>query len=69
MNQLADGTEVNVFCEDCSVPVKLIVRTNRQNGSQFLGCRNWPDCTYSKPLPIDIVMKLQGAVALPGFLD
>ena len=65
--KLKEGTQVNVFCPNCSPAVKLIVRTNRANGSQFLGCPNWPMCGHSQGLPQDLIMRLQGAVRLPGF--
>ena len=66
--KLLDGTSVNVFCPKCVPSVKLIVRTNRANGSQFLGCPNWPQCRHAQSLPEDLIMRLHGAVTLPGFL-
>lgn len=35
-------------CPDCGSP--LVVRTNRNNGSRFLGCSRYPSCRFSKPL-------------------
>jgi ssDNA-binding Zn-finger/Zn-ribbon topoisomerase 1 len=65
---LPDGMEVSVFCPECIPRVKLVVRTNRANGSQFLGCPNWPKCRHTQSIPMDVIMRLQGAVPLPGFL-
>ncbi len=66
--KLQDRMQVNVFCPRCSPPVKLIVRTNRSNGIQFLGCPNWPEsCHHTQPIPADLIMRLHGAVPLPGF--
>lgn len=69
MNKLKGRSEVNVFCPFCELQIKLIVRTNRQNGSQFLGCPNWPECKHTQQIPIDIVLRLQGAQPLPGFFS
>ena len=30
-------------CPECGQP--LTQRTNRNNGSEFLGCSDWPNCT------------------------
>lgn len=65
--KLLDKVEVNIFCPQCELPVKLIVRTNRTNGSQFLGCPNWPKCRHTQGIPTDLIMRLQGATPLPGF--
>ncbi|MBN1815340.1 MAG: topoisomerase DNA-binding C4 zinc finger domain-containing protein [Anaerolineae bacterium] len=65
--KLQENAEVEVYCPHCVPPVRLVVKTNTRNGSQFLGCPNWPDCTYTRPLTEDLVMIAQGAVRLPGF--
>jgi len=67
MYEIRDGMTVGVYCPDCMPRVKLVVRTNRQNGSQFLGCPNWPECNHTQELPMDVVLRQQGAVGLPGF--
>lgn len=68
MNKLQDRMTVNVFCPRCSPSVKLIVRTNRLNDSQFLGCPNWPEsCHHTQPIPQDLIMQALGAKSLPGF--
>jgi len=65
--KLPTGMCVNVFCPRCVPRVKLVVRTNRANGSQFLGCPNWPECKHTQAIPEDLIMKLHGATPLPGF--
>ena len=52
-------------CPECGQP--LTQRTNRNNGSEFLGCSDWPNCTYSEELPEDVLMRRQNAAQLPGF--
>ena len=65
--KLRDGMQASVFCPRCSPSVKLIVRTNRMNDSQFLACQNWPQCNHTQPVPQDLIMRLHGAIPLPGF--
>ena len=66
-DKLLDGQSVSIVCPKCAPMVKLIIRTNRANGSQFLGCPNFPQCTFTRELPIDLVMRSLGATMLPGF--
>lgn len=61
------GTKVSRDCPTCGTGSKLVVRTNRQSGSQFLGCPNWPTCSHTEPIPESIIMELSGAVRMPGF--
>lgn len=65
--KLQDRAEVGVYCPQCSPPPKLVVHTNRQNGTQFLGCPNWPKCDHTQEIPEDIKMQAAGARRLPGF--
>jgi ssDNA-binding Zn-finger/Zn-ribbon topoisomerase 1 len=65
--KLLDGSEVSRDCPECGSGSKLIVRTNSKDGSQFLGCPNYPGCRYTEPIPQDIRMILAGAQRLPGF--
>jgi ssDNA-binding Zn-finger/Zn-ribbon topoisomerase 1 len=53
-----DGMETELTCEECGAV--MIVRTNRQNGGQFLGCQNWPDCTSTRKIPESWIMKRDG---------
>ena len=52
-------------CPACGQP--LTKRTNRNTGEDFLGCSDWPNCTYTEVLPEDILMKRRNAAQLPGF--
>lgn len=53
-------------CPDCGGT--LIIRTNRENGSQFIGCMSWPNCDHHEPIPETLRMRLMGAPTLP-FID
>lgn len=35
-------------CPDCGKPLR--VRSNRQDGSAFVGCSSWPDCRFAAPV-------------------
>jgi len=61
---LPDGQEVNKRCPKCAIPRKLVVRTNRQNGSQFLSCPNWPKCNHTEQIPESLKMQLLGQPTL-----
>lgn len=56
---------VNIACRECGKP--MVIRTNRENGSEFMGCSNWPRCTHSEPLPAYVEQIRAGAAQLPGF--
>ena len=58
--------DVSKTCPKCA-PDRLVVRVNRETGHEFLGCSNWPGCTYTEPLPLDMQLRRQGATPLPGF--
>lgn len=61
---LRDGQSVELSCPEHGD--RLMVRRNRQNDGQFLGCPRWPACTYTRGLPIDVILRQQGAMMLPG---
>ena len=61
-----DNSEVNQVCPNCEPPRKLIVKTNRHTGHQFLGCQNYPDCDYTIEIPESMRMLAAGAQMLPG---
>jgi ssDNA-binding Zn-finger/Zn-ribbon topoisomerase 1 len=44
----------------------MVERENSTNGSRFLGCTRYPDCTQTAALPAYLSMKRAGAVELPG---
>ncbi len=60
-----DGFKPGVKCPECREP--MIVRTNRENGSRFLGCAQYPDCTATMPIPEHIRLREAGLTPLPGF--
>ena len=55
---------ITATCPQCSKP--LVIRRNKKTDKEFLGCEQWPDCTYTEPLPAYIEMKRAGAQTLPG---
>jgi ssDNA-binding Zn-finger/Zn-ribbon topoisomerase 1 len=69
--KLQERSEVEIYCPACKRAgrgaVKLVVRTNRQNKTQFLGCPNWPDCEHTEPIPEALLLEAAGAARLPGF--
>lgn len=69
VGKLLDNSTVGVHCELCGVDAKMLVRTNRTTGHQFLGCPNYPDCKHTAPIPEDIKMWLKGATPFPGLFD
>lgn len=64
-----DGLESDIACPKCGPATKLVVRTNHRNRSQFLGCPNWPDCNYSRPIPEEWIMRRQGQPELLGAVN
>lgn len=62
---------IDIHCPACLEsghgPQVLVVRTNRQNRSEFLGCPRFPACIYSEPLPAWVEMERAGATRLPGW--
>ena len=55
-----DRTESEIVCPNCVPVVKLIVRSNRTNDGQFLGCPNWPDCGQTRAIPQAWYMAVSG---------
>lgn len=45
----------------------MLVRVNRETGTEFLGCGRWPECQYTEPMPESYKLRRMGAVELPGF--
>lgn len=56
--------EITITCSACGAP--MVERENSTNGSRFLGCTRYPDCTQTAALPAYLSMKRAGAVELPG---
>lgn len=57
-----DKQMIDKPCPDCGGG--LIIRENRENGSQFIGCMSWPTCTHTEPIPETLRMRLMGAPTL-----
>jgi len=57
--------KITATCPSCGA--RLVLRTNHQSGSQFMGCERWPECHYTRPLPESVRMRLAGEPTLPGF--
>ena len=55
---------LNIPCEACGKPT--VIRINRTNNSEFLGCSRWPECTATQPIPTYLAMVRAGAQPLPG---
>jgi len=64
-----NGAESQIACPECGPSTRLVVRTNRQNQSQFLGCPKWPECNHTRPIPESWRLKAAGAQMLPGMDD
>lgn len=58
-------TALTLRCPGCGTG-HLLERENRQNGSRFMGCSEFPRCRHSEPLPAYLELKRAGAVELPG---
>lgn len=52
-------------CPQCGSPI--VERTNKASGHPFWGCSQWPECSFTQPIPADVWMRRQGASPLPGF--
>lgn len=64
MAKFVDNTESDILCPQCNPPRKLIVKTNRHNGNQFLGCPNYPECNYTRGIPEEWKMRAAGQAGL-----
>jgi ssDNA-binding Zn-finger/Zn-ribbon topoisomerase 1 len=56
--KLPDRMRVKKHCPDCGA--WMVIRTNRENGSQFLGCTRYPECKRTEEIPESIRMELEG---------
>jgi ssDNA-binding Zn-finger/Zn-ribbon topoisomerase 1 len=48
-SHVSNYSHQKISCPDCSVPLR--VRRRRSDGQAFLGCRNYPACRHTQPLP------------------
>jgi ssDNA-binding Zn-finger/Zn-ribbon topoisomerase 1 len=44
----------------------MVERSNRINGSTFMGCTRFPDCTETAKVPAWLEVKRAGGLELPG---
>lgn len=51
MKPFPNGMPVAKSCPKCGPAHRLVIRTNSENGSQFLGCCNFPQCRHTEPIP------------------
>ncbi len=58
--EFPNNKETDLRCQNCTADVRLIIKTNRHNGNQFLGCPNWPECDYTRQIPESLKMALRG---------
>ena len=54
-----------IRCPDCGL-APMVERMNKQNGSKFLGCRDYPSCGGTRPIPEFVAMIRAGHTPLPG---
>ena len=59
-----ENTESDILCPTCVPPRKLVVKTNKLNGGQFLGCPNYPNCNHTRGIPEAWIMRAQGQTGL-----
>lgn len=52
------------LCGEAGWKSLLIVKTNKINGGQFLGCPNYPNCSHTRNIPEEWIMRQQGQVGL-----
>ena len=65
--KLKVNSQVSSTCPHCGPSVKLIVKESTINGSQFLGCPNFPNCRYTQEISEATRLELAGYLKLPGF--
>lgn len=54
-------------CPNYGPATPLIKRTNRNTGSEFLGCARYPECSHTEEIPEWYRMADAGHKMLPGF--
>lgn len=62
--RLDERLKINKQCPDCGS--HLVIRANRKNGDQFLGCVRWPECIHTEQIPEYLILEAVGAKKLPG---
>jgi ssDNA-binding Zn-finger/Zn-ribbon topoisomerase 1 len=62
---MTETSELRMPCPECGRA--MVVRTNRENGSAFMGCTGYPDdCRHTQAIPEWLRLKQAGAAMLPG---
>lgn len=56
--------KITMPCPEPECKGTLEVRTNRKNGSEFLGCDRFPECKHTQPLTEYLKMVKLGAPTL-----
>lgn len=64
MEKIDESKPTGMTCPECGPAVPLVVRTNQGNGSQFLGCSNYPECHYSRSIPEEWRLREAGQLGL-----
>ncbi len=57
-------SDIKKACPKCGED--LAVRVNGETHEEFLGCSQYPECQHTELLPMDMVLRRQGAAMLPG---
>ena len=55
-----NGMESMLYCPTCVPRKKLVVRTNKQNQTQFLGCPGYPMCDHTQKIPDEWILRALG---------
>lgn len=67
-NKFPNNMKTGIFCPVCPEhgrgQVNLIVKTNKHNENQFLGCPKWPLCGHTQEITEEMRMRLSGAPTL-----
>lgn len=58
---------IELTCPFCGPGARLVIRTNRASGRDFVGCERWPKCDHTQPLTPYLEAVRRGDPTLPGF--
>jgi len=66
--KLTPGQDTGIHCGNCKDEGRgistMIIRENSENASLFLGCRNYPTCRHTMPIPEEYKMRAAGQKGL-----
>ena len=54
--------KIEIACSKCGAD--LVVRTNSETNEEFLGCGRFPECKFTRPMPVDVLLRRQGQPTL-----